>query len=111
MAEQADFYVKNKFSGAIDVTRNLPGGGSDLKITIAPGNEEKIYLVGTDSSLTIKAPGGIDTKGHPIDVKSDLDLAVSFSRTTNSWKINIVPNNIVPDLPTTVNISVGGDLP
>lgn len=111
MAEQADVYVKNNFSGDITVTRKLPDGGSDLEVTIAHGNEEQIYLAGTDVSLIIQAPVGVDTKDHPLGVKSGLDLAVSHSRTDSNWRIRIEPNDLPPEVPTTVNVEAGADPP
>lgn len=107
MAEQADVYVKNNLTGDITVVRKLPDGSSDLSITIANGNTEQIYLAGTDVSLVIHAPEGVDTKDHPLGVKSGLDLAVSHSRTDSRWTIQIVPNDLPPEVPTTVNVSAG----
>lgn len=111
MAEQADVYIKNNLEDSLSVIRKLPDGSSDLNITIAAGNEEQIYLAGTDVSLIVGAPEGVDTKDHPFVVKSGLDLAVSHSRTDSNWTIKIIPNDLPPEVPTTVNITVGGTEP
>jgi len=111
MAEQADVYVKNKFSGDITVIRKLPDGSSDLNITITYGNTEQVYLAGTDVSLVIQAPEGVDTKDYPLVVRTGLDLAVSHSRTDSNWRIRIEPNDLPPEVPTTVNVEAGADPP
>jgi hypothetical protein len=109
MAEQADVYVKNTFTDkTIDVIRNLAGGGSDPAVTIPGGEQEQFYLGGTDVSLTVKAPTGMDTKECYFHVQSDVDLAVSHSRTDSNWGLRIVPNSLPPDTPTTVNVNLGG---
>ena len=108
MADQADVYIKNALTEAIYAVRYLSGVSSDLDITIASGDEEKILLPGTDVYLVITAPRGIDIKESSILVKSDMDLEVSCSRTNSNWKIQIMPNSLPPEVPTTVNITVGG---
>lgn len=112
MIEQADVYVKNTFfTEPIQVTRKLPDGGSDLNIMVPKGNEEKIYLGGLDVSLVIKAPTGMETRYCPVKVRADVDLAVSHSRTDSTWSMKILPNNLDPELPITVNVTIGEDGP
>jgi len=115
MADRADVYVRNGLTGSIQgdihVTRKLPDGSSDLDITIANGNEEMIHLPGPEVSLVIDAPEGVDSKDCPFKVKSGVDLAVSCSRTDSNWAIKIVPNELPPDVPTTVNVNLGEDEP
>lgn len=111
MAEQADFYIHNISTDDIDVIRNLPGGGSDLAVTIASGNLEQFYLGGTDVSLNIIAPSGVDTKNYSVKVRADVDVMTVSSRTDSSWTIKIIPNDLPPDTPTTVNVYVGEDEP
>jgi hypothetical protein len=112
MADQADFYVKNKSAGAaITVSRKLPDGSTDLTTTIPVGSSEKIYLGGTDFSLIINGPTGKDTKSLYLGLKSDVDLDVSCCRTDSIWTIKIKPNSLPPEAPTTVNVTVGTNEP
>ena len=111
MADQADVYVKNNFTGTIDAVRYLGSGASDLEITIPSGSEERILLSGTDTYIVIKAPTGVDTKFHWGKLKADLDMTMTFSRTDSTWKVQIVPNSLPPEVPTTVNIRLGDDEP
>ena len=109
MIEQADFYVNNSFQTAVQVSRKLPDGSTDLNVGVDPGNTEKVPIQGTDVSLVIEAPGGIDIKECFLRSRAEVDLAVLFSRTDSHWKINIVPNDLEPEAPTTVNVNVGED--
>ncbi len=115
MANRADVYVKNKLTGSIqgniNVIRKLPDGSSDLDVTITYGNEEMVHLSTPDVSLLIYAPQGVDTRDCPVKVKSDVDLAVACSRTDSNWTMNIVPNELGPITPTTVNVDLGEDEP
>lgn len=111
MADRADVYIKNVLTDDIHVIRRLPDGSSDLDVTIATGNEEMVHLPGPEVSLLINAPEGLDTKDCPFKVKSGVDLAVSCSRTDSNWGMNIVPNELPPEVPLTVNITVGTDAP
>ena len=115
MAEQADIYVTNKFERDIVVTRILPGGssenakipsGDEDRFYLSSHYEEKLPLVIPEESLIINAPDGVDTEDCQIVVRSSIiDLAILCSRT--NWTIRIVPNDLPPDVPTTVNVSVG----
>jgi hypothetical protein len=111
MAEQADVYVKNNLVGDITVARKLPDGSSDLNITVTNGNTEQVYLAGTNISLVIHAPEGVDTKEYSLGVRSGLDLAVTHSRTGSNWAIKIIPNDLPPEVPTTVNVNIGENPP
>ena len=114
MAEQADVYVTNWLDthGDINVSRKLADGTTDINITVAYGEKsEKIYLGGTDVSVIITPPSGVETKDHPLRVKSDIDLAVSHSITGSNWTIQIATNDGPPEVPTTVNVNVGDDEP
>jgi len=112
MIEQAEVFVKNVFfSEPIQVIRRLPGGGSDLNISVAQGNEERIPLIGLDVSLDIKAPTGKEIRYCPVKVRADVDLAVSHSRTNATWSMKILPNSLEPELPITVNVTIGEDGP
>jgi hypothetical protein len=107
--EQADFYVKNFFSTAIQVSRKLSDGNTVSSVSIAAGSTEKVSIQGTDVTLVIEAPAGIDISGYFLRSKAEVDLAVLFSRTDSCWKMNIVPNDLEPEAPTTVNVNVGED--
>lgn len=112
MAEQVEVYVKHALKGVKDdirVARRLPDGTSDVNTAISKGNKEKFYLAGTDISLIISAPTGVDTKDHPIKVKSDIDLMVLCSRANSNCTVRIAPNVSPPDAPLTVNVTMGGD--
>ncbi len=111
MADQADVYIKNNFADAVRVFRRLRCGSCDLELTIASGDEESIYLVGIDTSLLINAPGGVDIKDSYCRARTDLDLEVSFSRTDSNWEIKLKPNNLPPEVPTMVYITLGVDAP
>jgi hypothetical protein len=110
MAEQANVYVKNNLTDAINVIRYcFPGGNSDLDISIASEDEEMIYLVRTQTYLVLKAPNGVDTESCPFSVSNE-DL-LSWSTTDGHWTVEIKPNNLPPDTPTDVNVYVGEDPP
>jgi hypothetical protein len=117
MAEQADFWVRNVLKeddvgGDINVIRKLPDGTIDLDTSIAKGGEEQIPIQGPEVSMIINPPLGItDTKDCYVLVNSDIDLEVSCSRTDSNWTINIVPNDLPPCSPTTVNVDVGEGRP
>ncbi len=108
MADRADVFVKNVLTDDIKVIRNLPDGTSDFEIAVANGIEEQVHLAGPEISLRVDAPEGLDINTCPFNVKSDVDLAVSCSRTNSNWTMRIVSNELPPDSPTTVNVSVGG---
>jgi hypothetical protein len=111
MANRADFYVRNALTNDINVIRKLPDGSIDLETAVAYGDEEMIPLQGTEVSLIINGPDGTDIKECPVKVKSDVDLAVTCSRTDSNWALQIVPNELPPDTPTDVNVYVGEDGP
>jgi hypothetical protein len=108
--EQADFYVNNTFeTAAVQVSRKLADGSTDLNVGVDPGNTQKVPIQGTDVSLVIDAPAGVDIKDCFLRSRAEVDLAVLVSRTDSHWKINIVPNDLDPEAPTTVNVNVGED--
>lgn len=113
MAEQANVYVKNLCTGEINVKRKLPdpppAGTIDKDINIANGGQEQIQLSGTDVLLIISPPAGGEMKNYYIKVRSDIDLAVPCSRTDSNWTIKIKPNDLPPDSPLDVNVTMGGD--
>jgi hypothetical protein len=111
MADRADVYVKNTLTDSINVIRKLPDGSSKPPVTIATGIEEKIYLPSPEVSLVIYAPTGVDTKDCLLKVQSDIDLASAYSRTDSTWTFRIEPNDLPPDAPITVNVTLGTDEP
>lgn len=111
MANQADVYIENYFAEAIHAVRYLWDGTSDLKVTIASQDTEKVPLQGTDVYLIINAPSGMDIKYGNLTVRTDIELVVSCSRIDSHWKIHLVPNDLAPEAPITVYITVGADAP
>ena len=104
MAEQADVYVENTFDSDIVVTRILDASSEDT--TIVSGEEEKFPLLVSEESLIINAPDGKDTENLHIIVRSSIiDLKVRHS--TTRWTLRIIANDLPPEVPTTVNVSVG----
>ena len=97
---------KNFLTDDIKVTRILPDGNS-VDTTIANKNEEEFPSLVLEESLIINAPSGKDTKEYPVKVRSDIDLAVSHSRTDSNWTIKIVPNSLDPEVPLDANVEVG----
>jgi hypothetical protein len=105
MAEQADAFVKNTFDSDIVVTRILPDESSEDN-TIGSGKEKRFPLLVSEESLIINAPEGKDTENLHITVRSSIiDLKVRHS--TTNWTLRIIPNDLPPEVPTTVNVSVG----
>lgn len=106
MAEQADVYVKNHMSDPIGVVRYcLPGGDSDLDISIGGGNEEMIYLVRSQTYMTIKLPQGVYTADCSFSVSNEELL--SWSTMDDHWTVEIKPNDLGSNVPTDVNVYVG----
>ena len=111
MANQADVYVKNLYFESVQVVRNDPSGNPDYEKAITLNGEEKIYLASPDVTLTISAPEGSETKNTPIRVLSDVDHTLVNSRTNSNWTFKIIPNELPPDTPEAVNITLGDDEP
>ncbi len=107
MADRADFFIKNHLTDDINAARKLPDGTSDLAVVIATGEEEQIHLPGPEVHLHIDAPQGLDIKDCPFNVKSDVDLAVSHSRSGAHWTVQVVSSELPPDTPLSANVSVG----
>jgi hypothetical protein len=109
MIEQADFYVRNNLTnGSINVARKLSNSSTEYETTIAVGTEKRILLQSTDVYMVISAPIQVqDLKTCPIKVRAGVDLSLLVSRTDRCWTLQILPNNLDPEAPTTVNVSVG----
>lgn len=111
MVETADVLVKNLLREEVKVSRKSPDGGIDLNATIAWNEREKVTLQTPDVSLIIAAPEGMDTRICPIKVQSDVDLIINYSRSSSLWQMRIDPNDLPPQVPTTVNVNIGEDEP
>ena len=113
MANKADVNVRNILAENtnINVIRKLQDGSSDLDVTIAYNNDDQIHLPTPDVSLLVTAPEGMDTKDCSVHVKSDVDLEILSSRTNSNWIFKIVPNELPPTAPTTVNVEIGDKEP
>jgi hypothetical protein len=105
MADQADVYIKNLLNDAIEVTRIFLDSYSDLDITIASGNEEMFYIIRSETYLIIKLPCGVYTADCPFIVSNEELL--SWSTMDDHWTVEIKPNSLPPDTPTTTNVIVG----
>jgi hypothetical protein len=111
MISKADVIVRNQWDYVVDVTRMLLDETSDTYNTIAPQNEDTINLPSLTTSLVITPPDGQNIKECPIQVKSDVDLQLLYSRSNKKWTIKILPNDLPVDIPTTMNVTVGIEEP
>ncbi|MCP5048267.1 MAG: hypothetical protein GY940_13940 [bacterium] len=110
MANRADVFVINKLKqGDIGFQRKPTDETIDMADKINTGNEKRVPLLDPNVSLIIKAPQGVDITNCPLKVESDVDLSVLYSVTHSYWKIKIEPNTLPPDVPTSVNVTVGED--
>lgn len=111
MADQADFVIKNDCTtGSINVKRKLSNGTVDVDKNISTNEQDTVTISGTDTKLIITPPSGVsDLKDCWIKVRSDIDLDRMDSRTDTNWTMQIAPNELPPDSPETVNISIGED--
>jgi hypothetical protein len=106
MADEADVYVNNNLTGTIGAVRYcLPGEESDLDVSITGGNEEMIHLVKEEAYLTIAPPNGGSPAGYPFSVSNEELLA--WTAMNDHWKVEIKPNTLPPDTPTSATVEVG----
>lgn len=112
MINKADVFVRNEWVDGVEVTRMIhQDETSDLNITIARQNEEKIILPSLTTSLIINAPAGHDIKNCPIEMKSDVDMELLYSRTHHRLTIKVLPNDLTEEIPTTMNVTLGEEEP
>ena len=111
MPNSANAYVRNEWKEGIDVTRMIDADTSDFNATIDLQNEEMIHLANPEVSLVISAAEGLAVKNCPLQVRSDVDLKILYSRTDSNWTINIIPNDLPEDIPTTMNVTLGKEEP
>jgi len=113
MANQADVFIKNKFKPehSFKFKHLLPNGSVNSEGTLPVTEEEKFFLPDTQSKIIVDPPPGFNIKDCWFSVKGMVDLNIVYSRTDNNWTINIIPNDLPPDVPTTVNVTMGGEAP
>lgn len=113
MANEAEVYVKNVFTGSetINVKRLEQDKSVSLDVDVIKGASEQVQLSSPDVQLVVTAPEGKDTRDCLMRVTSDVDLDVINSRTDSTWTFQIIPNSLPPDQPTTVNVTIGQDEP
>ena len=109
MISNAKVLVKNVFTEdkSFRVVRKPTENTIDFDQMLAKGSDEFIDLLSPDVLLVIHAPEGMDLKKCEIKVDAGVDLDVDYSRSDSTWTFKIAPNNLDPETPTTVNISVG----
>jgi len=109
MAEEADVFIKNRIGEQITVTRTYQGGSTPTPI--ADENEEGFLKLVPEQSLVIEIPKERDMNENPLIITTritDLRVSCSTDATVNRWVITIFPNDLPPEVPTTVNITAGG---
>jgi hypothetical protein len=113
MANNADVNVKNMFGNnvTVNVKRRLQDGTIDQDVDIVQNEANQLQLPSTEGALLITVPGGMNLRDCFLKVKTDVDVEAIHSRTEGNWTLKIIPNDIPPDIPTTVNVSVGQDEP
>jgi hypothetical protein len=106
MVNEADVYVNNNLADTISAARYcLPGENKDLEVSITSGNEEMIHLVRTETYLVIEPPSGVEPAECQFSVSNEELLR--WETNNDHWNVEIKPNNLPPDTPTTVNIDLG----
>ena len=113
MANNADVTVKNVFSDnvTVNVKRRLQDGTIDQEVNIAQNEAEQVHLPSPEVALVITVPGGMDLRDCLLKVKTDVDVENIHSMTDGNWTLKIIPNDLPPEVPTTMNVSVGQDEP
>lgn len=112
MADRAEVYVRNELKKDVSITCNVTVGRSDsAPVPVARGGKERIPLQSPEAFLIIHPPKEMKMEDCWVKVKSKVDLTVLCSRTNSNWTIKIDPNVSTPDVPTTVNVTVGSNGP
>lgn len=107
----ADFHVLNKWQADVDVTRMVNEEQSDYNNTLPLQHGDTINIPNLIASLVISAPAGLDLKRCPITFQSKVDLEIVYSRTHSRVTFKIKPNDLPPDVPTDVNVTLGPEEP
>lgn len=114
MAEQAEVIIKNNLvkegNQNLEIIRYFPTG-TPINNQVAKSQTDRFPLLGLLEYVIIKVPAGIDLKLCKLEIQADTDISVEYSRTNNQWKIQILPNKLLPDVPTNVNVNVNGGQP
>lgn len=112
MADQASFFIKNKFANDnLRVTRQLWQSESDLDVTVAGNSGETILIPNPDVVLVIETPSKEDTKDCYMRVNSSVDMTISYSRSKSKWILKLDSNDLPSDVPTDANVEVGENVP
>ncbi len=107
MSNQTDVSITNQLSSNLEVSRRQPDGSIDRQEHITPSTQAKYNLPGLDVSLEIIGPEGIDYDRCPVIVGSEIPMRMKHSRRTRKWTLKINPNTTQPNLPHTVNVTIG----
>jgi hypothetical protein len=113
MAEQVDVCINNSFTNPnVEVFRQFADGTreSGSEVTISGGSDDMFPLYEPGIKLVVTPDSAVDFGTCWFKVTENGDL-VSWERKDGHWTIEIAPNPAVPEVPTTVNITVGGDEP
>lgn len=112
MVNNAVVQLKNNFPGeSIHVLRKPGEEVIDLDLMLTPQGTETIDLQSLDVLLEVHGPEGLDLKEYQFTIGSSVDLDISYSREHSRLTFKIAPNDVDPDIPTTVNISIGDARP
>jgi len=111
MVEQANVCVKNLFNNEdIETFREHADGTRDLSITIAAGSYEAVLLPGPGVFLIINPPMEVDISSCHFNVTKNEHL-VSWEQMDDHWRMQMAANDDDPEVPTDVNVEVGGTTP
>lgn len=113
MANKADVNVKNVFNDSVtvNVKCRLQDGTIDKDVDIVQNEAVTVHLPAPGVALLITLPGGMDLCDCFLKVETDVDVNAVHSRTEGNWALSIIPNDLPPDVPTTMNVTVGGTEP
>ncbi|MGD2086939.1 MAG: hypothetical protein PVH61_12220 [Candidatus Aminicenantes bacterium] len=112
MAEQANVCVKNLSNKDIEVYREMWDGNRDLNRTIPGGDDDTIFLPEPGVFLVIStpnAPNGPNTQTCWFKVTFNEELVEWWVMDDYHWKMQITDNTRPPEVPTNVNVEVGGE--
>jgi hypothetical protein len=111
MAEQVNVCVRNCSDKDIGVYREMADGTRDLNWTIPGGEDDSILLPEPGVFLVIStpdAPNGPNTLNCWFNVTFNEELVEWEVMDDYHWKMQIADNTRPPEVPTDVNVEVGG---
>ncbi len=113
MANDADVTVKNVFNEnvTVNVKRRLQDGTVDKEVNIGQNEAQQLRLPSPEVALLITVPGGMNLRDCFLKIRTGVDVDTVHSRTDGNWTLKIIPNDLPPDIPTTMNVTVGGTEP